>query len=86
VTYFSHLLLLLQPHSLLSWEQMQLWQQKLPKVEETLPWNDRASFHFVIVCMEAFGLNSHIKEVCDRLAKAGYAALAPDFYHGATYI
>jgi carboxymethylenebutenolidase len=39
----------------------------------------------VIVCMEAFGLNSHIKEVCDRLAKAGYAALAPDFYHGATY-
>lgn len=39
----------------------------------------------VMVFMEAFGLNNHIKEVCDRLAKAGYTALAPDFYHGATY-
>ncbi|AFZ00909.1 dienelactone hydrolase family protein [Calothrix sp. PCC 6303] len=39
----------------------------------------------VMVFMEAFGLNSYIKEVCDRLARAGYAALAPDFYHGATY-
>jgi carboxymethylenebutenolidase len=45
----------------------------------------KTSAPVVIVCMEAFGLNSHIKEVCDRLAKAGYAALAPDFYHGTTY-
>lgn len=39
----------------------------------------------VIVLMEAFGLNDYIKSVCDRLAQAGYAAIAPDFYHGATY-
>ncbi|MBE9032592.1 dienelactone hydrolase family protein, partial [filamentous cyanobacterium LEGE 11480] len=26
-----------------------------------------------------------IKSVCDRLAKAGYAALAPDFYQGASF-
>ncbi|WP_404788054.1 dienelactone hydrolase family protein [Altericista sp. CCNU0014] len=39
----------------------------------------------VVVIMEAFGLNSNIKSVCDRLAQAGYAALAPDFYHGAIY-
>jgi carboxymethylenebutenolidase len=39
----------------------------------------------VVVCMEAFGLNANIKGVCDRLAKAGYAALAPDFYHGETF-
>jgi carboxymethylenebutenolidase len=39
----------------------------------------------VIVIMEAFGLNDYIKSVCDRLAQAGYAALAPDFYHGATF-
>ena len=38
-----------------------------------------------MVIMEAFGLNSNIKNVCDRLAKAGYAALAPDFYHGDIY-
>jgi carboxymethylenebutenolidase len=42
-------------------------------------------FPAVLVLMEAFGLNAYIKSVCDRLAKAGYAALAPDFYHGATF-
>ena len=35
----------------------------------------------VIVAMEAFGVNSHIREVCRRLAREGYIALAPDFYH-----
>ncbi len=43
------------------------------------------TFPSVIVIMEAFGLNDYIKSVCDRLAKVGYAALAPDFYHGETY-
>jgi carboxymethylenebutenolidase len=43
------------------------------------------AFPAVMVIMEAFGLNSNIKNVCDRLAKAGYAALAPDFYHGDIY-
>jgi carboxymethylenebutenolidase len=45
----------------------------------------KGPFPAVIVQMEAFGLNSHIKDVCDRFAKAGYAALAPDFYDGATF-
>ena len=35
----------------------------------------------VIVAMEAFGVNSHIKEVCRRLAREGYVVIAPDFYH-----
>jgi carboxymethylenebutenolidase len=39
----------------------------------------------VMVLMEAFGLNDNIKGVCDRLARAGYAALAPDFYHGQVF-
>lgn len=43
------------------------------------------SFPAVMVFMEAFGLNPNIKSVCDRLALAGYAALAPDFYHGDVY-
>lgn len=42
-------------------------------------------FPAVIVLMEAFGLNKWCESVCDRLAKAGFAALAPDFYRGATY-
>ncbi len=45
----------------------------------------KGTFPAVVVIMEAFGLNDYIKSVCDRLAKAGYAALAPDFYHGSVY-
>lgn len=35
----------------------------------------------VLVIMEAFGLNAHIKSVADRLAAEGYVALAPDMYY-----
>ncbi len=35
----------------------------------------------VIVVMEAFGLNSHIKSVTKRLAREGYVAVAPDLYY-----
>jgi carboxymethylenebutenolidase len=35
----------------------------------------------VLVIMEAFGLNDHIKSVATRLAGEGYAALAPDVYY-----
>jgi carboxymethylenebutenolidase len=42
-------------------------------------------FPAVIVLMEAFGLNAQIKGICDLFARYGYAAIAPDFYQGATY-
>lgn len=35
----------------------------------------------VIVVMEAFGLNDHIKGVAKRIAAEGYVAVAPDVYH-----
>ncbi len=35
----------------------------------------------VIVLMEAFGLNSHIKSVTERVAQEGYVAIAPDLFH-----
>ncbi len=35
----------------------------------------------VIVVMEAFGLNAHIKDVAERLAREGYASIAPDFFY-----
>ncbi|MGB8772251.1 MAG: dienelactone hydrolase family protein [Candidatus Korobacteraceae bacterium] len=35
----------------------------------------------LIVFQEAFGVNSHIRDVTDRFAKLGYAALAPELYH-----
>ena len=38
----------------------------------------------VIVLQEYWGLVDHIKRTCDRLAAAGFTALAPDLYHGTT--
>ncbi|HEY1991941.1 MAG TPA: dienelactone hydrolase family protein [Gammaproteobacteria bacterium] len=39
-------------------------------------------FPGVVVIMEAFGVTGHIQNVCRRLAKAGFVALAPDHFHG----
>jgi carboxymethylenebutenolidase len=35
----------------------------------------------VVVIQEIFGVNHHIRAVCDRLADAGFLALAPDLFH-----
>ncbi len=35
----------------------------------------------VIVYMEIFGINSHIRDVTERVAAEGYVALAPDYFH-----
>ena len=35
----------------------------------------------VLVFMEIFGVNSHIREVTERVAGEGYVALAPDYFH-----
>ena len=43
-----------------------------PRVSHPLP--------AVIVIQEIWGPDAHIQEVADRLAMAGYAALAPDLY------
>ena len=45
---------------------------------------DSGSGPGVIVIQEWWGLVDHIKDVADRFAKAGYVALAPDFYDGQT--
>ena len=34
----------------------------------------------IVVIQEIFGVNAHIREVCDRIAKAGYVAIAPAIY------
>ena len=36
----------------------------------------------VLVIQEWWGLVDHIREVCDRLAREGFVALAPDLYRG----
>lgn len=35
----------------------------------------------VLVFMEIFGVNAHIRGVADRVAREGYVALAPDYFH-----
>jgi carboxymethylenebutenolidase len=37
-------------------------------------------FPVVLVAAEVFGLNPYVKDVCRRLAKAGYYAIVPDLY------
>ena len=44
-----------------------------PEGDEVLP--------AVIVYMEIFGVNSHIREVTERIAAEGYVAIAPDYFH-----
>jgi carboxymethylenebutenolidase len=43
---------------------------------------DSGSGAGVIVVQEWWGLVGHIRDVCDRFAKEGFVALAPDFFHG----
>lgn len=38
-------------------------------------------FPLVLVVQEIFGVHEHIKDVCRRLAKLGYFAIALDLYH-----
>ena len=38
----------------------------------------------VIVLQEWWGVDEHIRDVCDRFAKEGFFALAPDLYRGET--
>lgn len=35
----------------------------------------------LVVIQEIFGVNSHIRDVCDRFADQGFVALAPDIFH-----
>jgi carboxymethylenebutenolidase len=38
----------------------------------------------LVVLQEWWGLDEHIREVCDRFAGEGFVALAPDLFHGET--
>ena len=37
-------------------------------------------FPVILVAAEIFGLNHYMKDICRRLAKAGYYAIVPDLY------
>lgn len=35
----------------------------------------------IIVLQEAFGVNNHIRNICERLSQEGYAVVAPELFH-----
>src|SRR3954470_23665988 len=39
-----------------------------------------AKFPLILVVPEIFGVHEHIKDICRRLAKAGYIAIAPELF------
>ncbi len=39
------------------------------------------SYPGLIVLQEAFGVNAHIRNVCEKLCREGYAVVAPDLFH-----
>ena len=39
-----------------------------------------SNFPVILVVQEIFGVHEHIKDVCRRLAKLGYMAIAPELY------
>lgn len=41
---------------------------------------DGGPFPTILVVQEIFGVHEHIKDVCRRLAKTGYIAIAPELY------
>ncbi len=58
---------------------------KIPVKEGTIPAYRAAPdkggpFPVVLVVQEIFGVHEHIKDVCRRLAKLGYLAIAPEMY------
>ncbi len=43
--------------------------------------HDNTDLPVMIVLQEAFGVNHHIRDVCDRLAHEGFIAAAPELFH-----
>lgn len=38
-------------------------------------------FPGMLVCQEAFGVNTHIRDITERIAREGYVAIAPELFH-----
>lgn len=58
---------------------------KIPVSDGTIPGyrampDHGGPFPVVLVVQEIFGVHEHIKDLCRRLAKAGYFAVAPEMY------
>ncbi|HJU49725.1 MAG TPA: dienelactone hydrolase family protein [Pseudogulbenkiania sp.] len=58
----------------------------IPVKDETLPAymarpaHSKGALPVILVVQEIFGVHEHIQDLCRRLAKAGYLAIAPELY------
>ena len=62
--------------------------EMIPQIDSPLPGyvarpNAKGRFPVVIVVSEVFGIHEYIRDTCRRLAKLGYVAIAPAFFHRA---
>lgn len=58
---------------------------KIPVKDGTIPAYQampakKGPFPVIVVVQEIFGVHEHIKDICRRLAKLGYLAIAPELY------
>ena len=42
---------------------------------------EEGKFPGMLVFQEAFGVNAHIRDITERVAREGYVAIAPEFFH-----
>ena len=68
-----------------SGEGLDAGELKIPVADGELPGYraapaDGGPFPTVLVVQEIFGVHEHIRDVCRRLARAGYLAVAPELY------
>ena len=66
-------------------ESLTAGEVKIPTSDGSLPAyrampSQGGPFATVLVVQEVFGVHEHIKDVCRRLAKLGYLAVAPELY------
>ena len=63
-------------------EKVQLNVSDGTKMSAYVAWPEEQAPHSgVIVLQEAFGVNSHIRDVTERFAREGYVAIAPELFH-----
>jgi carboxymethylenebutenolidase len=66
-------------------EGLEAGEVKIPVGKEEIPAyralpKGDGPFPVILVVQEIFGVHEHIKDLCRRLAKAGYLAVAPELY------
>lgn len=66
-------------------EGLEAGEVKIPVADGEIPAyrarpKEGANFPTILVVQEIFGVHEHIKDICRRLAKRGYLAIAPELY------